>query len=119
MDDWTVILGPLGLIIGAAVTGYFAVRERRVEHEKPDWPTYAERLERRVDQQDKKIDELFELVGRLRADLESEKRLSAVVLRYLRQVLAWALDQLPDGTPIPPPPAEISAELRDYLQEDR
>lgn len=113
MDDWAPLLGPLGLVIGAAVTGWFALRERRVEHSRPDWPAYAERLESRVDQQDRKIDELFVLVGRLRAELDSEKRLSAIVLRYVRVVIAWALELLPPGTQVPAPPSEISAEIRD------
>lgn len=113
MDDWAPLLGPLGLVIGAAVTGWFALRERHVETARPDWPQYAERLERRVDQQDGKIDDLYVLVGRLRAELDSEKHLSEVVLRYLRVVLAWSLELLPPGTQVPAPPSEISAEVRD------
>lgn len=124
MNEWLALAGTvLGAAIGAAaviLTARLGRKTAREENEAKDWSGFTAQLQEdrawhreQIARQDAKISDLYERVGALRTALESEQHRSSIIMRYLRVVLAWALELLPPGSTIPAPPSEISAEISD------
>lgn len=108
----TAIIAGIPVIAAAWVTASRALKAKREEVHAPDWSGFASRLEATVESQGEKISELYKKLGELRDEVRSYERRHDVMLAYLRQVLAWAVPQIPG--PPPEPPSELSDELRHW-----
>lgn len=103
-------------LVGTVVAAVMASRSKQKQLEHPDWPEFARSLQHRVESQDRKIDELFEMVGQLRRELRDEQHRSNVMVGYLRLVLRWAVEDT--GLRPPWPPAEVLEAVRDIMPDD-
>lgn len=113
----TTIVGILSAAsaVGVAIaSGWYARKTNKDSLKHPDWPAFAKSLETRVADQDRKIDELFAQLAELRDALGEERRRTDVLRSYIRRVLIWAQEALPDHAP-PPPPEALTEELADIF----
>lgn len=136
--DWAaIIVGSLSLV-GVAVTAWKADQSKKREAEvkrdelavkraaesAPNWPGFVSVLEERVEKQDRKIDELFTLVGQLRTDLDVEQRRSnslqhkiETFVAYISRLMTWTAEVAPGHTP-PSPPSDIHDYFADMWRPD-
>lgn len=108
----SIITGVFALA-GTITAAVMAARSKQKQLEHPDWPEFARALQSRVEAQDRKIDELFAMVGDLRGELREERHRSNIMVGYLRLVLRWAVEDL--GTDPPAPPDDLYESVSDIV----
>lgn len=131
----TPALGCLGVITAPFVGGWFGRRAanrtaeanadavtqdaftRAHEAARKDWAIHVEAMQRWCEAQAEEVQAIAERQATIVAELEAERsargraeRLYRVALSYLHRIFSWVAYHVP-GEALPPPPAEMVADL--------
>jgi hypothetical protein len=112
-DVATNLYGVLSIIIAALIgfAGHWlANRQQKQSNATADWVSYTQTLREDLQTVRDQLAEITTRMDRVEAALEAEERRSWSAITYIRRLLRWITETMPDHTP-PAPPDLLKDEL--------